>query len=646
MPIYPNNMNSRDISAFERLKASGNLPSPKGVALAIMRLTQKDDASMAELARVIKADPAFVGRLIKAANGVNANPGRPVVSVQEALVVLGMPAVRNLALGFSLLSQYRQGGCKGFDYLRFWAASLACGIALQALTLRTRAAQAEEAFSVGLLARVGELALATLYAEDYAGLLRTASKNPAADLTALEVERFALSHRDLTLAMLKDWGLPRIYYDAAFLHESCDAATQREGSREYLLLQALALARLVAEVCVADEAARAAIASRLFVLGEHLGIGSEELGSLCDGVVREWKDWASILGVTTQAAPAFARLVPAEPRAEPGAEPDKAPAGLRVLVVEEDGATRATLQSVLEGAGYAVFAAANGQEGLRTAVECQPQVLVTGRNLPFLDGFELTRMLRDIRIGKGMYILMLSAPDKEDELVDGFEAGVDDYLPKPLNPRLLLARLHAGERLVRVHREMERDHEEAQRYASELSIANRRLQEAALTDVLTGFPNRRYAMDRIQQEWAASQRSGRALACMVVDLDEFKRVNDRHGHDVGDAYLNQVALALRGAVRAQDAVCRTGGDEFLVICPDTTLEAALAVAERMRCAVDQAGVRAGELVLRASLSIGVAVRDETMPHADALIKRADEGVYLAKQQGRNRVAAPQANAKH
>lgn len=147
---------------------------------------------MAELARIIKSDPAFVGRLIKAANSVNANPGRPVVSVQEALVVLGMPAVRNLALGFSLLSQYKDGACKGFDYPHFWTASLACGIALQELTLRTRAAQAEEAFSVGLLARVGELALATLYPEDYSAVLRVASKTRQTDLAGLEAERFAM----------------------------------------------------------------------------------------------------------------------------------------------------------------------------------------------------------------------------------------------------------------------------------------------------------------------------------------------------------------------------------------------------------------------------------------------------------------------
>ncbi len=636
-------MNPMDISKFEKLKASGNLPSPKGVALAIMRLSQKEDASMAELARIIKADPAFVGRLIKAANSVNANPGRPVVSVQEALVVLGMPAVRNLALGFSLLSQYKHGACKGFDYAGFWTASLACGIALQELTLRTRAAQAEEAFSVGLLARVGELALATLHAEEYSGVLRTVSKSPQADLVGLEAERFAMNHRDLTAAMLTDWGLPKIFCEVAHAHERCDEAVFREGSREYALLQSLALSRLIADICIADEAARAACMPRLFVLGARLAIENDELMQLCDGVVREWKEWASILNVSAPNAPSFGEL--ARSRAVPEAAGKEAearePSHLRVLVADDGQEVRAAVRAVLEENGYEVFEAADGQEGLRVALEAQPHILVTARLLPQLDGLELTRALRQTRLGRGMYILMLSSRDEEDKLVEGLEIGVDDYLPRPVNRRMLVARLRAGQRIVRLHQEMEHDREELRRFAAELSISNRRLQEAALTDVLTGLPNRRHAMERMAQEWAASSRSKRPLACMVIDLDQFKQVNDANGHDVGDAYLTQVASTIRGAVRAQDVVCRTGGDEFLVICPDTSLQSALACAERMRRAVEQTPVMLDAQRIKACMSAGVAVRDEAMTNVDALIKRADEGVYIAKQQGRNRVASQQ-----
>ena len=635
-----------DISKFEKLKASGNLPSPKGVALAIMRLTQKEDASMAELARIIKSDPAFVGRLIKAANSVNANPGRPVVSVHEALVVLGMPAVRNLALGFSLLSQYKNGACKGFDYAGFWTASLACGIALQELTLRTRAAQAEEAFSVGLLARVGELALATLYAEDYAGVLRVAAKSPQANLVGLEAERFAMNHRDLTTAMLADWGLPKIFCEVVHAHERCDEAIYREGSREYLLLQSLALSRLIAEICIAEDAARVASMSRLFVLGARLAIENDELMLLCERVVREWKEWASILNVSAPRAPSFDELAKSQAeQATAAGEKEETeasePSCPRVLVVDDRPSLRAAVRGALEGNGYEVVEAGDGQEGLRVALETQPHILVTARILPQLGGFELVRALRETRLGRGMYILMLASGDEEGVMAEGLELGVDSHLAEPLSQRMLLARLHAGQRYVRLHQEVERDREELRRFAAELSISNRRLQEAALTDVLTGLPNRRHAMERMAQEWAASSRNKRPLSCVVIDLDQFKQINDANGHDVGDAYLKQVAATIRDAVRAQDVVCRTGGDEFLVICPDTNLQSALACAERMRRAVEESHVTIAAQRLKASLSAGVAVREEAMPHLDALIKRADEGVYIAKQRGRNRVVSPQ-----
>jgi diguanylate cyclase (GGDEF)-like protein len=641
-------MNPMDITQFEQLKASGNLPSPKGVALAIMRLTQKEDASMAELARIIKSDPAFVGRLIKAANSVNANPGRPVVSVQEALVILGMPTVRNLALGFSLLSQYKHGACKGFDYPKYWSSCLACGIALQALTVTTRAAQAEEAFSVGLLARVGELALATLYPEQYADILRTAAPGDGDALVRLESDRLAMSHRELTAAMLADWGLPKIFCETVNVHELSDEAPFREGSRECILMLSLALSRLIADICVAGEAVRTALMPRLFLLGGKLSIDNEDLLDLCDGVVRDWTEWAAIFSVSTGSVPRFEEL--AKAHAAEGSAPsvqaaDKAP-HLRVLVVDDDCSIRLVVRTVLQEAGYDVVEAADGEEALRVALEVQPQILVVDRVMPRQDGLALVRALRETDLGRGMYILMLTALGDEEKLVEGFEVGVDDYLSKPLNQRLLKARLRAGQRVVRLYQEMEHDRDELRRFAAELAVTNRRLQEAALTDVLTGFPNRRYAMERIQQEWSASARSTRPLSCMVLDCDQFKGVNDTHGHDAGDAYLRQVALAVRGAVRAQDVVCRTGGDEFLVICPDTPLPAAIACAERVRRAVEQTPISVGKHAIKATLSLGVAVRVQSMANVDALIKCADEGVYLAKQQGRNRVATPQSFSNH
>ena len=175
-----------DIDKFEQLRISGELPSPRGVALAIIKLTAQHDVSLTELGRVVSGDPAFVGRLIKAANGLIAMNRRSVSSANEALMILGLPAVRTMALGFSLLSNYRSGMCRSFDYNRFWSYSLALAVAMQVVTQRTRIAAADEMFSLGLLTRVGELALATVYAEDYSKVIDRAGRDPQVDLQALD----------------------------------------------------------------------------------------------------------------------------------------------------------------------------------------------------------------------------------------------------------------------------------------------------------------------------------------------------------------------------------------------------------------------------------------------------------------------------
>lgn len=663
---------SIDVTKFEQLKASGDLPSPKGVALAIIRLIQQEDSSMGDLARVIKTDPAFVGRLIKAANGLTGYNRRAIASVQEALMVLGLPAVRTLALGFSLLSSYRDGNCKEFDYSRYWTGCLVYALAMQAVTQRTRVAAAEETFCLGLLARIGELALATLYPQDYGRVLQQTLEFRDVPLVTLEQRAFALNHRELTAAMLADWGLPRIFHEPAYYAESPEASGYADGSREFVIAHSLHLASFIAEIFVAEEAERPNLMARLFEIGQPLSFDPAALNELCDGVVREWQAWGSLLELETVAIPPFNELASrgeaiaaslateAKARVEP-AKNGEAPidvvpyaahgAGMvsvgtvqpmRVLIVDDDASMRALVRNVLETVGHQVLEAADGRAGMEMALEFQPQLMIIDWIMPGMTGLELTRALRQTKIGRGIYMLIMTSLDDDDRLIEAFENGVDDFMNKPINPRVLAARLRAGQRVIRLQQELDRDREEIRRFAAELAVSNRRLQEVALTDSLTGFPNRRYAIERMQQEWSASSRTRRPLSGMVIDVDQFKSYNDTHGHDVGDAVLRQVATSIKGALRAQDIVARTGGDEFLVICPDTGLDAALACAERVRFAVENAPLTVGAQVLHMSVSIGVATRDTVMTDPDALVKRADQALYLAKNKGRNRIMTAQA----
>lgn len=169
----------------------------------------------------------------------------------------------------------------------------------------------------------------------------------------------------------------------------------------------------------------------------------------------------------------------------------------------------------------------------------------------------------------------------------------------------------------------------------ELAIANEHLKALSLTDVLTNLPNRRHALGQLKAHWD----TGGALSCMMIDADGFKRVNDNHGHEAGDAVLTTLSKTLVHSVRNDDVVCRLGGDEFIIICPLTPLKGALIVAENTRKNVEQLCVKAGDGVWKGSISVGVAERTADMRSPDALIKAADEGVYLAKKRGRNCVAS-------
>lgn len=640
------------LDKLQELRSMGDLPSPKGAALAVIRLTRRDDVSIAELARVVQTDPALVGRLIKAANASRRGAHRPVAAVQDALLLLGIPAVRYLALSFSLLSNHRSGKCLHFDYRRFWSHSLACAVAAQAIAGQTRAAPPEEAFCIGLLSRIGELTLATLFPAEYDGLLERWQNTRTESLAVLEQAAFAMTHAELTAAMLQDWGLPAMFVEPVSLHETPEAANFPPDSRLYRLTWTLSLARRIADVCLAVDAERRALVSKLPLLGSRLSIDSEALLDLCDRVVREWQDWARQLSVDAGEVPPFEELsaLPPVPELSPDGMPSAAPAAdgvgvMRVLVVDDDNSMRALLKTLLTNAGYEVHEAADGQQGFERAIELQPHIMIVDWLMPGMDGVELTRALRQTKPGRGIYILILTALGAEEKLVEAFDAGVDDFMSKPLRPRVLGARLRAGQRVVMLQQEIERDREEIRRFAAELAVTNRRLHEAALTDVLTGLPNRRYAVERFLQEWQAASRNDRPLSCMVVDVDNFKRVNDTYGHDVGDRVLKQTAQAIKSGMRAGDVVCRTGGDEFLVISPETDLASACVCAERICRAVADMKPGADQPLFSSSVSIGVATRTAGTANIDALIKLADDGVYQAKQQGRNRFAAIQKPAR-
>lgn len=635
-------MAAQSTTRFDELKATNQLPSPTGVALALLRLAESESSTTAEIARVLQSDPALSGRVLKLANSAYSGRTRPVTSVRDAVTQLGIRLTRNIALSFSLVSQHGRGACSAFDYPRFWSHSLATAVAAQAGAHRTGQVPPHEAFTCGLLAQVGRLALATVYPDAYSAILARVGPDDAEALSALERAQFAADHNELTAALLRDWGLPEMCALAAEHYERPDPLPLPPGDRALTLVRLLQMAARMAAVCLADGRDQPARMLDLLAAGARVGIDPPDLIALCDRVAAEWRDWGQILQVHTCAVPPFAELAERASAARDVASEDQfgtetpALGRLNIVVVDDDMAALQALTAQLRKAGHTVHSACSGGDALRLVLETHPQLVITDGQMPGMDGAMLVKALRQTKMGRQLYILMLTGSEA-DEAVEAYEAGADDYAVKPCNLRLLAARLRACARVVHLQEEVRREKEELRRCMAELGVANRKLQQAAMTDALTGLCNRRYALERLEQEWADAQRTGGSLACLVIDIDHFKRVNDTHGHDIGDLALRVTAERLRSRLRPSDVVCRLGGEEFVVIGAGMACATALACAERLRAHIEahSLDVRGGSL--RLTLSIGVAVRTADMQGFAELLKAADEAVYRAKERGRNQV---------
>jgi len=637
-------MTTTQTTRFDELKAANQLPSPTGVALAILRLTESETTTAQEIAHVLEIDPALTGRILKIANCAYFGRARAIGSVREAVTHLGVRLVRNVSLGFSLVSKNGSGACQGFDYRRFWSHSLAMAVAAQAAAYYTGKIVPAEAFTFGLLAQVGRLALASIYPDAYAEILTRIDANRRVELCSLEQEQFATDHTALTAALLKDWGLPDVCVEAVQCSEAPGRPDCPEGGPTQSLVRLLRLAADLADVCVTGGEGRDTGVLDIFAAGQEIGIPPHELTKLFDSVVSEWQEWGRMLQVDTRAVPPFAELAeraracsagPADGAEVPADGPNAN--ALSIVVVDDDAVQLRLLTRYLTKAGHQVRTARDGNEALRLALESNPQLVITDLFMAGMDGAALVKALRQTKLGRALYVIMLTSSDDDEHQVAAFEAGADDFVVKPFRPRLLEARLRACVRVVRLQGEVCRDRDELRRCMSELGVANRKLQQAALTDALTGLYNRRYALERLDQEWADATRSGQPLACMVLDLDFFKRVNDTYGHDVGDQVLRETAGVLRAALRQGDVVCRLGGEEFVVIGRGMNRQAAQACAERLRAGVAAQGIESANGALRVTISVGVAVRTADTAGPPALLKAADEAVYDAKRRGRNQV---------
>jgi two-component system, cell cycle response regulator len=391
----------------------------------------------------------------------------------------------------------------------------------------------------------------------------------------------------------------------------------------------------------------------LFPIARKLDLDAEMLISLVNQMIIEWKEWSTLLEIQV---PDVAAFPDAQQDAQFRSDMDnmvvtsefkvnlesEAHAPMDILIVDNDPVAVELLKTILVAAGHQVHTASGGRDALRMVLEHQPQIMITDWMMPGFDGLQLVRTLRETEIGRYLYIMVLTALSDKEKMVEALNAGADDYLVKPINRAELLAHLKAGMRIVSVQREVIKECDLLRRNALQLTIANQRAEEAALTDALTGLYNRRYAMDRLAREWVASERNRRPLSILLLDIDHFKTVNDNYGHNIGDIALKRLAEMLGEHSRRPDIACRIGGEEFFILAPETALPGAIRQAERLREAFEGKPINVEGIDLPLTVSVGVAQKCAGMASPEELLKIADEALYQAKREGRNRVIAASA----
>ncbi len=300
---------------------------------------------------------------------------------------------------------------------------------------------------------------------------------------------------------------------------------------------------------------------------------------------------------------------------------------MKILIADDDAVSRRLLRQTLENWGHEVLVARDGREALETFLDHPVRLVITDWMMPHLDGPGLCRAIVEHQKGTSdpTYVILLTSRDSTGDLAHGLGAGANDFIAKPFKTEELRARLRNGERILALQEELIRAREEMRRLA--------------MTDPLTGLFNRRAMLQSLRRDEERMRRERRPLGVVMVDLDYFKEINDRHGHLAGDRVLERVASSLEACIRGGDYVGRWGGEEFLLVLPGADAVQCAEVAERCRRLVESQRIRLDDgMLLRVSASFGAASTEgpDRIPYLD-LINQADEALYWAKEAGRNRV---------
>jgi diguanylate cyclase (GGDEF)-like protein len=293
------------------------------------------------------------------------------------------------------------------------------------------------------------------------------------------------------------------------------------------------------------------------------------------------------------------------------------------LLVDDDRAVLAAMEDMVRELGYEPVTARSWSDALRVYRQSRPDCVLLDVMMPAIDGFKLARILKSEDAERFVPVILITGLGDLESRRRGMASGADDFLTKPVSPVELQIRLSSMLRIKEL--------------TDQIQSANEKLAELAATDPLTQLRNRRVVYEQLEREFARARRYKHPLAVFMMDIDHFKSVNDTHGHGVGDEVLRVVARVLRRSTRETDMPGRYGGEEFIVLAPETSAADARVVAERIRANV-QADTEAAAGIPTVTISIGIASTEATAATTfEDVIHLADEALYAAKKRGRNRV---------
>ncbi|MDH3580443.1 MAG: PleD family two-component system response regulator [Hyphomicrobiales bacterium] len=299
--------------------------------------------------------------------------------------------------------------------------------------------------------------------------------------------------------------------------------------------------------------------------------------------------------------------------------------GGKILLVEDHSRSAERIVETLDEEQTIVHEV-DPQKALLSLPENEFDLLMVSLSLSGTDGLRLCSQVRSLDRTRHLPIMIIVEPGDDARLLRGLDMGVNDYLVRPIDKNEMLARI--------------RTQVKRKRYADQLKTQLEESVELAITDSLTGLHNRRYMESHLKTLFDEAVQRGKPMSFLVSDIDFFKSVNDTHGHDAGDMVLREFAARIRKNVRGIDLACRLGGEEFVVMMPDTDLSRAYLVGERLRkCIASQPFLLADGTAIKITASIGVAALEPASDTPDGLLKRADQALYAAKRDGRNRVVA-------